>query len=97
MQDPLAGPEAFPCEKCPIQHLDEYLASPDGQLMSVVFDLDFALQSGMPVSLNQILFPEFLLLRQLADERAKYQIEEMKNRASQAQNGSQPNLPPGRF
>jgi hypothetical protein len=82
MEDPLAGPEALPCTGCPQTLLQEYLASPGGQLISTVIDLDFAIQAGIQVSLDQIPYPEFLLLRQLAEERNKHQEEELQKRMS---------------
>jgi hypothetical protein len=75
MEDPLAGPSALPCPNCPQQALRAFLESPGGQLFSVVNNLDFALQSGISVRLEQIPYTVFLLLRQLADERTQYEKE----------------------
>jgi hypothetical protein len=83
MMDPMAGADALPCPECPRTLLAEYLASPGGRLISVVIDLDFALQAGMSVDLGQVPYPEFLLLRQLIEERDKFQIEEMEKRTKQ--------------
>jgi len=49
--------------------------------MSIVIDLDFALQAGIAVPLDSIPYPEFLLLRQLADERAEYEKEQIQEQA----------------
>ena len=74
----LSGQEPLPCEECPEEKLTLYLASPPGLRMSVVVDLDFALQSRIQVPLSQISYLDFLLLRLLADERNKHQIEEIE-------------------
>jgi len=76
--EPGAGPFALPCEGCPQQALLEYLASPAGQMTQLTIDLDFALQAGITVRLDEIPYPIFLLLRQLADERDKFQAEEIR-------------------
>jgi len=80
LNGPEAGPDALPCPECPEQYLDTYLASPAGQLVAMVCQLDFALQAGVAVSLAEIPYPEFLLLRQLVEEREAYQAEEMKKK-----------------
>jgi len=77
--DPRAGPGALPCDECPRQRLSEYLASPLGQLLSCAIDMDFALQNHLMVTMADVPYHVFLLLRQLAEERDKYQIEEIKN------------------
>lgn len=78
MEEPIAGEEVLPCAQCPALLLREYLQSPVGQTVSAVIDLDFALQVGITVTLSQISFPAFLLLRQLADERRQYENEQIK-------------------
>jgi hypothetical protein len=78
MEDPLAGPSALPCDACPAVALSTYLASPCGQQILAVIDLDFALQAGFTVTLQEVAYPMFLLLRQLAEERDKYQAEEIR-------------------
>lgn len=79
MVDPLAaGAETPPCEGCPKVRLLEYLGSPGGQLISLVIDLDCAIQMGIDVPLREITYPEFILLRQLAEERQKFEAEEQK-------------------
>ena len=82
MEDPGAGSDALPCAECPALLLREYLASPAGSLLQVVIDLDFAIQAGVSVSLGQIQYPEFLLLRMLVEERDAYQVEEMKKNSA---------------
>jgi hypothetical protein len=79
MEDPLAaGQDTPPCAECPKVHLLDYLNSTGGQLISLVIDLDFAIQLGMDVPLSQITYPEFLMLRQLSEERHKFEAEEQK-------------------
>lgn len=80
MLEPLPGPSDLPCPECPEQYLAAYLASPAGQLISVVCDLDFALQCRIPVGLASIAYPEWVLLRQLVEEREAYQTEQMKKK-----------------
>ena len=76
--DPYADASALPCDGCPRQVLHEYLASPAGLLISAVIDLHFALQMGVTVTLDEIPYPAFLMLRHLAEERDKYQAEEAR-------------------
>jgi hypothetical protein len=78
MLEPLAGPDALPCEHCPQVALSEYLGSPGGQMILAVIDLDFALQAGITVHLEDVSYPTFLLLRQLAEERDRYQADEIR-------------------
>jgi hypothetical protein len=78
MLEPLAGPTALPCEGCPEQALSDYLGSPGGQLISAVVDLDYALQAGVAVRLDEIPYTAFVLLRQLSEERDKFQAEEIR-------------------
>ena len=78
----LGGRDPAPCDECPLTLLDNYLASPAGQVIGQTIDLDFALQAGVAVSLKDISYPEFLLLRFLAEERNKYHEEMMNRKAS---------------
>lgn len=78
MRDPYASSDALPCDECPAQLLDEYLNSPGGRLIAQAIDLDFALQAGLTITPRDISYAEFLLLRFLAEERNRYQEEEMK-------------------
>jgi hypothetical protein len=57
------------------------LASPGGLLIQVVIDLDFALQTGVTLRLSDIPYPDFLLLRQLVEERDKFQTEEIRKQS----------------
>jgi len=76
--DPFAHAGSPRCEECPLTRLDAILASPAGQRVSQAIDLDFALQAGVTVSLSEISYPEFLLLRLLAEERNRYNEEKWK-------------------
>jgi len=73
-------PLESPCDGCPEQQLQRHLGSPVGQLISLVIDLDAALQVGITLRLSDVTFTEFLLLRQIAEERDRAQVEEMKKR-----------------
>jgi hypothetical protein len=77
--EPYAKPGVSPCEECPRQRLSDYLASSGGPLISAVIDLDFALQMKVAVSLAEIPYHVFLLLRQLIEERDKHQNEQIRN------------------
>lgn len=61
-----------------MMQLNECLAGPMGKLIRVVLDLDFAIQVGIGPPLTAIMYTEFLLLRQFAEERMRWQIEESK-------------------
>jgi hypothetical protein len=78
MANPAASANAPPCDECPAALLDEYLASPAGQLIHQTIDLDFAIQAGVAIRLSDISYPEFLLLRFLSEERNRFHEEEMK-------------------
>jgi hypothetical protein len=67
-----------PCADCPRVKLDSWLASPLGHALRNVLDLDFALQMRMHVSLDDINYREFLLLRALAEQRNLYQEEQIR-------------------
>ena len=82
MEEPLAGPLALPCQECPEQLLDQYMASPSGRLLSLAIDLDFALRKGIVVNLGEISYVEFRLLVLLEDEAEKYKIEEIEKQRS---------------
>lgn len=76
--EPEPGPGAAPCDECPAQLLREYLSLPVGLLFQMVVDLDFAIQAGIQVRLSEISYPVFLLLRQLTEERSKFEQEQIK-------------------
>lgn len=77
-QPQLSEHEAGPCMECPLEKLNEYLASPCGRAIQWVVDLDFALERRMTVGLGQITWIEFQLLRILAEERNRWQNEEIE-------------------
>lgn len=78
MANPRPGRDAARCDECPLTLLEDYLASPAGRLIGHTIDLDFALQAGVTVSLSDITYPEFLLLRMLSEERSRFHDEMMK-------------------
>lgn len=78
MADPFANANSPRCEECPILLLDDYLGSAAGQLIMQTGDLEFALQAGVTVTLKDITYPEFLLLRLLIQERNRFNEETMK-------------------
>jgi hypothetical protein len=86
MRDPFATADALPCDECPAALLDDYLAGPSGQLIAQVIDLDFALQAGVTVRLEDLSYPEFLLLRLVTEERNRYQDEQLR-KASEHRHG----------
>jgi hypothetical protein len=83
MEDPFATSDALPCSECPRELLQEYLASPRGQMLLAIMDIDFALQAGMAAWFQPVSYLEFLLLRQLTEERDKYQAEVMQKQNKQ--------------
>jgi len=76
MRDPFADANSEPCDQCPLALLEEYKATAAGKLIAHAIDLDFAMQAGVTVSLKDITYPEFLLLRYLNEERHRYHAEE---------------------
>lgn len=77
MANPFANFNSPRCAECPSQLLDDYLGSSAGQLVQRTFDLEFALQSGVTVTLAEITYSEFILLRLLSEERNRYAQEIM--------------------
>ena len=77
-QDVNAGSDALPCPLCPALRLQEFLASPAGQLISNVLELDACLQMGITVTRAEISYPEYLVLRLLHEERARLNNEEIQ-------------------
>jgi hypothetical protein len=78
MLDPYAGPDALPCEECPIVALDRYLRSPLGLRFQRVIELDFALRAGFTIGLEDVNIIDFRLLQLLDDERRRYEQEEIE-------------------
>lgn len=70
----------LPCDKCPEIALQHYLDSPAGRLIGPVIDLDAALQAGMTITLGEVTYLEFLVLRQLWEERDKFTAEESQRK-----------------
>lgn len=79
MLDPFANANSPACDGCPALLLDEHLdRTEQGRMVKQVISLDFALQAGLTVTLHDITYPEFLLLRFLSDERNRFQEERQK-------------------
>lgn len=68
----------LPCYECPATKLEEFLVSASGQGMSAVIDYDFAIQSGIKVTLQEINYREFQLLRLLGEERKRWEVEQIQ-------------------
>ena len=54
------------------------LETPDGDLLSRVLDIDFALRAGVTVTLSEINVEEFSALKVLHSERDRYEMEQTK-------------------
>lgn len=78
MADPFANANSPRCELCPSQLLDDYLDSAAGRVIQQTFDLEFALQAGVTVTLAEITYPEWVLLRLLSQERNRFNEEIMR-------------------
>jgi hypothetical protein len=50
----------------------------EGRMVSQAMNIDFALKAGVALRLSDIPYPEFLLLRQILEERERFQVDEMK-------------------
>lgn len=64
------------CDACPLDVLDRQVAQHSA--LSRAFDLDFALSSGIRLTLDEINVEEFRCLKVLKNERSKFEAEEMK-------------------
>ena len=80
MNDPFAGPQSPRCEECPLTVLDAYMGTPVGQSINQIFDLEFALQAGVTITLSEISYREFVLLRYLNQERNRLMEESFRSR-----------------
>jgi hypothetical protein len=78
MRDPFATRDADPCEECPVEHLDQYLASPEGRMLAGVIEIDSALRLGITITSSRISYLEFKLLTFLEGERDRYKAEKME-------------------
>lgn len=77
-QPEVSEADAGPCERCPLELLNCYLQSPLGRVMQLVIDIDFALERGMVVTLDQMSYLEFLMLRVLGEEKQRLQNEDIE-------------------
>jgi hypothetical protein len=79
-EDPYAeSGERFPCFECPLVLLNRAM-EPRLALFGSVIDIDFAVKHGIRVSLDEISYLEFGLMRILQEERNKFEIEQESNR-----------------
>lgn len=70
-----APDDETPCADCPRPKLDAALSGVLGELLGRALDLEFALQKGITVTLDEIYADEFAALRVIGSERDRY-IEE---------------------
>lgn len=69
------------CDHCQLQVLDDAVRSSNhNNLLGVVLDLDFALESGYTKNLDDAYADEFYWLRRLRVERIKVQREEQERK-----------------
>ena len=73
--------DGLACDECPKQRLQDYLESPQGRLLQVVTDLDFGLERGMRITLEEITYLEFRLLRIFSEERVRWEKEQIKKQS----------------
>ena len=78
MREPFATRDSDPCEQCPVEHLDVYLASPEGRILAAVIELDTALKLGITITSDRVNYLEFRLLTFLDGERERYKVEKME-------------------
>jgi hypothetical protein len=64
------------CEKCPLNELDSAISV--NPILTRALDLDFALDVGVQITLDDIDCEEWRALKTLREERNKYQEERIK-------------------
>lgn len=80
IEDPFAAPdERQPCGECPLALLNSATSDRMG-LFQAVIDLDFAVERGLRVGLDEISYLEFGLMRILAEERRAFDDEESEKK-----------------
>lgn len=84
-QPELAEADVGPCAECPLERLNAYLQSPCGRVIALVVDLDFALERRITVTLEQMSYQEFQLLRLLGEEKIRFQNEEIEKQSKRRQ------------
>jgi len=82
-------PIALPCGACPRETLQRFMASGRGVVIQAAVDLDWAIRCGLQVTLRDVTYMEYLLLRQISEERANYEKEMMKREQEKAQRETQ--------
>jgi hypothetical protein len=78
-----------PCPECPLVRLDEYLTTDSGRWIMAVMDLDFAIQNGFTVTLDEVSYREFMLLKLVIMERARWEREQQEAEIEKARRGRQ--------
>jgi hypothetical protein len=66
------------CSACPVAALDHFLVTDRGRPFQCVVELDYALTMGFHLTLAEVTWWEFGLLRLLKEERERFQNEEME-------------------
>jgi hypothetical protein len=69
------------CESCPLNQIDAAVVQEPVQHRA--FNLDFALQAGVRIGLEDISCDEWQALKILRTERDRYQAEQMKKQQNQ--------------
>ena len=64
-----------PCPECAGVKLDEFLNTVRGRQIALVTGIDRAIQAGITYGPHDLTYPEFLLLRVLAEERDAFSDE----------------------
>jgi len=78
MLDPDADYESAPCPACPKEMLDMYLHTGLGRYLMSIMDLDFALHHGFSISLDEISYRDFLILKIVIAERFRWEREQQE-------------------
>jgi hypothetical protein len=69
------------CDTCPLDSLDRQISRHPSLTRS--YDLDFALSSGIRITLDEITVEEFRVLKCLKIEKSKFEVEQMKKARNQ--------------
>jgi len=78
MLDPEREEEPSPCLGCPLVALDDYLHTSMGQRILNALDLEFALKNGFTVTLDDISYREFTILKIVVAERLRWEREQQE-------------------
>jgi hypothetical protein len=69
------------CDTCPLDSLDRQISRHPSLTRS--YDLDFALSSGIRITLDEVTVEEFRVLKCLKIEKSKFEVEQMKRARNQ--------------